>query len=139
QVVVHNRSRAVVDELAAQGATPATSPREVAQAADVVLTCLPTSEAVDEVYFGANGLFPHARVGQIFIDHSTVSPDQSRRCSAAATAAGAAFLDAPVSGGPAGAAAATLTIMVGGDEATFQRALPVLQAMGRNIHLVGPA
>lgn len=138
RVVIHNRSRAVVDELAAQGAVPAASPREVAQNADIVLTCLPTPESVDEVYFEEGGLIASARSGQILVDHSTVSPDQSRHCYQAAKAAGAAFLDAPVSGGPGGAIAGTLTIMVGGDAETLERARPVLEAMGKNIHLVGP-
>lgn len=139
EVVINNRSQGVVQELAAQGAIPAASARAVGEQADVVLTCLPTSETVDEIFFGADGLFGVARPGQILIDHSTVSPNQSRRCHAAAAAKGAAFLDAPVSGGPAGATAATLTIMVGGEAETLERARPVLAAMGKNIHLVGPA
>lgn len=138
-VVVHNRSRGVVDELVAQGATAARSAGEVGQAADVVMTCLPTSETVEETYFGSGGLFANARPGQIFMDHSTVSPNQSRRCHEAAKAKGAAFLDAPVSGGPAGATAGTLTIMIGGEAETVERARPVLEALGKNIHLVGAA
>jgi 3-hydroxyisobutyrate dehydrogenase/2-hydroxy-3-oxopropionate reductase len=137
EVVVHNRSRGVVDELAGQGAIPATSPGEVGQAAEIVMTCLPTTETVDEVFFGGAGLLAHARAGQVLIDHSTVSPNQSRRCYEAAKAAGASFLDAPVSGGPAGATAGTLTIMVGGERAAFDRAMPVFEAMGKNIHYLG--
>ncbi len=137
-LTVHNRSRAAVAELAAAGARPATTPAAVSHASDVVLTCLPTTASVEEVYFGPNGLSEAARPGQILVDHSTVSPTTSRQCAEAARRRGADFLDAPVSGGPAGAEAGTLTIMVGGDQATFDRALPVFQAMGKNIRLVGP-
>ncbi len=137
-VTVHNRSRAAVDELVAAGAHPATSPAEVSQASDVVLTCLTNTPSIDEVYFGPRGLIEAARPGQILVDHSTVSPTTSRQCAEGARAHGADFLDAPVSGGPAGAAAGTLTIMVGGAEETFERARPVFEAMGKNIRRVGP-
>ncbi|HUX86860.1 MAG TPA: NAD(P)-dependent oxidoreductase [Chloroflexota bacterium] len=137
-VTVHNRSRAVVDELAKAGARPATSPAEVARDSEIVLTCLSNTPSIEDVYFGANGLIEAVRPGQILVDHSTASPTTSKQCAEAARAGGADFLDAPVSGGPAGAQAATLTIMVGGEKATFERALPVFQAMGKNIRLVGP-
>ena len=137
-VTVHNRSRAAVDELAAVGARPATTPAEVSQASDVVLTCLTNTPSVEDVYFGRNGLIEAARPGQILVDHSTVSPTTSRQCAEGARKHGADFLDAPVSGGPAGAQAGTLTIMVGGEEATFDRARPVFEAMGKNIRRVGP-
>jgi 3-hydroxyisobutyrate dehydrogenase-like beta-hydroxyacid dehydrogenase len=137
-LTVHNRSRGAVDELAALGAHPASNSAEVAAASDIVLTCLTNTPSVEDVYFGANGLISAARPGQIFVDHSTVSPTTSKQCAAAATAKGASFLDAPVSGGQAGAEAATLTIMVGGDQTTFDRARPVFEAMGKNIRLVGP-
>ena len=137
-VTVHNRSRAVVDELAKAGARPATSPAEVARDSEIVLTCLTNTPSIEDVYFGANGLMEAVRPGQILVDHSTASPTTSKQCADAARARGADFLDAPVSGGPAGAQAATLTIMVGGESATFERALPVFQAMGKNIRLVGP-
>ncbi|HVB97128.1 MAG TPA: NAD(P)-dependent oxidoreductase [Chloroflexota bacterium] len=137
-VTVHNRSRAVVDELAKAGARPATSPAEVARDSEIVLTCLTNTPSIEDVYFGANGLMEAVRPGQILVDHSTASPTTSKQCADAARARGADFLDAPVSGGPAGAQAATLTIMVGGESATFERARPVFQAMGKNIRLVGP-
>jgi len=138
-VTIHNRSRAVVDQLAGEGARPAAAPAEVAAVADLVFTCLPTPASVEEVYFGADGLIGAARAGQILVDCSTVNPALSRRQYAAARERGAAFLDAPVSGGPAGAEAATLTIMVGGDGEALERARPVLEALGKNIHHVGPA
>ncbi len=134
---VHNRSRAVVDELAAMGAAPAFSPREVALEADVVLTCLPTPEAVEAVYLGPEGLVPATRPDQILIDHSTVSPTTSRKLFQAVREKGAHFLDAPISGGVPRAEAGTLTIMVGGDEGVFHRSMPVLQAMGDKVVLVG--
>ncbi len=137
-LTVHNRSRAAVDELTEAGARPASTPAEVARASDIVLTCLTNTPSVDDVYFGPNGLIGATRSGQILVDHSTVSPTTSRQCADAAREKGADFLDAPVSGGPAGAEAASLTIMVGGDQATFDRARPVFEAMGKNIRLVGP-
>ena len=139
EVTVHNRSRAVVDELGGQGANRATSPAQVAAAADIVMTCLPTPASVEEVYSGANGLLPAARTGQLFIDFSTVAVALSRSLAVGATAKGAAFLDAPVSGGPAGAQGGALTIMVGGEKAAFDQALPVFQALGKNIHHLGPS
>ena len=139
EVTVHNRSRGVVDELAKEGARPAGSPREVADASDFVLTCLPTPGTVEEVYLGDNGIAAGGRSGQVWIDHSTVSPATNAQCAEAARSRGAEFLDAPVSGGPGGAQAGTLTIMVGGDAATFAKAGPVFEAMGKNIkHCGGP-
>jgi 3-hydroxyisobutyrate dehydrogenase-like beta-hydroxyacid dehydrogenase len=137
EVTIHNRSRGVVDELAKEGAKPASSPREVAGASDFVLTCLPTPAIVEEVYLGEDGIAAGGRAGQLWIDHSTVSPATNSRCAEAAAAKGAAFLDAPVSGGPGGAQSATLTIMVGGEGEAFKRAMPVFEAMGKNIKHCG--
>lgn len=137
-LTVHSRSRPPVDELVQAGAQAATSPREVAQASEVVLTSLPNPTAVEEVYLGPAGLVAGAREGHIFLDTSTVSPATSRKVAQAAQAQGARFLDAPVSGGTAGAQAGTLTVMVGGDKAAFEEAMPVLKAIGQNIHHVGP-
>ena len=139
EVTVHNRSRGVVDELATEGATPADSPRAVAEASDFVLTCLPTPATVEEVYLGEDGVAAGGRAGQVWIDHSTVSPATNARCAEAAQRKGAAFLDAPVSGGPGGAQGGTLTIMVGGETETFEKAMPVFEAMGKNIKLCGAA
>jgi len=134
-VHVHNRSRGVVDELAKEGAKPANSAREVAERADVIMTALPTPDSVETVY---GELFGVARQGQIYIDHSTVSPGLNRKCSEELAKRGAAFLDAPVSGGPAGAQGGTLTVMVGGNQADFDRAMSVFQTFGKNIRLCGP-
>jgi len=139
EVIVHSRSRGPVDALVERGARAAASPAEVAQAAEIVLAALPTVGTVEQVFLGAGGLVESARPGQVLVDHSTVSPDLSRRIAEAARARGAAFLDAPVSGGPGGAEAGTLTVMVGGERAAFDQALPIFQAFGKNIHHVGPS
>jgi len=139
EVTIHNRSRGVVDELAQQGAHPASSPREVAVVSEIVLTALPTVETVEEVYLGQDGLIPSARRGTVLIDCSTVGPETTRRCYEAARGRDLGFLDGPMSGGPAGAASATLTFMIGGDADTFEQARPVFEALGKNIHHVGPS
>ncbi|HEV7665661.1 MAG TPA: NAD(P)-dependent oxidoreductase [Chloroflexota bacterium] len=134
-VHVFNRSRAAIEALLADGAQAASSAAEVAQKADIVLTALPTPDSVQSVYLEMAAV---ARSGQIYVDHSTVSPGLNRSCAEQLAARGAAFLDAPVSGGPAGAQAGSLTVMVGGDQTVFERALPVLQTFGKNIKLCGP-
>ena len=135
RVYAFNRSRPAVDALAKQGAQPAASAAEAAANGEVVLTALPTPQTVEEVY---RQLAVGARRGQIYADHSTVSPSLNRRCAELLAARGAQFLDAPVSGGPAGAQAGTLTVMVGGDKAAFDAAVRVFQAFGKNIRLCGP-
>src|SRR5438067_8005529 len=134
-VHVFSRSRGAVDELAAAGAKPANSAGEVAQRADIVMTALPTPDSVTEVY---SEMANNARQAQIYIDHSTVSPAQNRWCAEQLKGRGADFLDAPVSGGPAGAQGGTLTVMVGGEQRVFDQVLPALQAFGKNIRLCGP-
>jgi 3-hydroxyisobutyrate dehydrogenase-like beta-hydroxyacid dehydrogenase len=133
-VHVFNRSRGAIEALAKEGAKPADSAGQVAERAEVVVTALPTPESVAAVF---GEMASHARRGQIFIDHSTVSPGLNRWCAEQLRPTGADFLDAPVSGGPAGAQAGTLTIMVGGEQPVFERALPVLHAFGKNIRLCG--
>ena len=135
-VRVHNRSRAAVDALAAKGASAAASAGEVAANADVVLTALPTPDAVESVY---RELADKAREGMLFADHSTVSVEQSRATAELLAEKRCAFLDAPVSGGPMGAQSGTLTVMCGGEQAAFDRALPVFRAFGKNIRLCGGA
>jgi 3-hydroxyisobutyrate dehydrogenase-like beta-hydroxyacid dehydrogenase len=134
-VHVFNRSRPAIDALASEGAKPASSAGEVAERAEIVMTALPTPDSVETVF---TEMASKAHNGQIYIDHSTVSPGLNRHCAEQLKAKQADFLDAPVSGGPAGAQAGTLTVMVGGDQAVFDRALPVLQAFGKNIRLCGP-
>src|SRR6202049_4059262 len=123
EVSICNRSRsASVDSLADRGAVVRASPADLAANAEVILTALPTEDSVRDVYAQMSDV---AAAGQLYVDHSTVSINLNRWCADALTAKHAAFLDAPVSGGPAGAEAGTLTVMVGGDEQTFNRALPV--------------
>ncbi len=134
-VYVHNRSPEPERELVADGAKAPGSAAKVSDRAEVVLTALPTPDSVKEVY---EELGAAARPGQLFVDHSTVNLALNRHCAELLGAKGASFLDAPVSGGPAGAEAGSLTIMVGGERAVFERALPVFQAYGKNIRLCGP-
>jgi 3-hydroxyisobutyrate dehydrogenase-like beta-hydroxyacid dehydrogenase len=134
-VHVFNRSRGAMDALAKQGAQPAASAADAARRAEVILTALPTQETVEQVF---EELAASARSGQVYADHSTVSLATNRRCAERLLARGARFLDAPVSGGPAGAKAGTLTVMTGGEKGAFELALPVFQAFGKNIRLCGP-
>jgi 3-hydroxyisobutyrate dehydrogenase-like beta-hydroxyacid dehydrogenase len=135
-VAVCNRSEnAAVRALRDRGATVQASPTGIATGSEVVLTALPTEDSVRQVYAEMSEV---AATGQIYVDHSTVSPALNRDCAAGLATRGASFLDAPVSGGPAGAEAGTLTVMVGGDDATFKRALAVLEAFGSKIRLCGP-
>jgi len=136
-LTVHNRSRAAVEELVAQGAAEANSPAELARASEVVFTCLPNSPDVELVALGPQGIVEGLQPGAIYVDMSTISPVVTKRVAAAIAARGATMLDAPVSGGQIGAENATLSIMVGGEEAAFQKVLPLLQAMGRNIVYIG--
>jgi 2-hydroxy-3-oxopropionate reductase len=136
-LVVHNRSRAPVERLVAAGAAAAGGPREVAERADVVITMLPDSPDVETVVLGPGGVAEGLVAGQLLIDMSTVAPATARRLAEAAAARGAAALDAPVSGGQAGAEQGTLSIMVGGDETAFERALPILQVLGSNVVRIG--
>lgn len=137
-LVVHNRSRGAVDELAAAGAKPAGSPREVAGQCEVLITMLPNSPDVEAVALGPDGIIEGARPGLIYADMSTISPLVSQKVGRALEARGVRMLDAPVSGGEKGAVEGTLSIMVGGDRAVFDQVLPVFQAMGRTITYLGP-
>jgi 2-hydroxy-3-oxopropionate reductase len=137
-LVVHNRSRAVVDELGREGAKVATSPREVAAQSNVLITMLPNSPDVEEVALGKNGIIEGARAGLLYADMSTISPIVSQKVGAALAAKGVKMVDAPVSGGEKGAIDAALSIMVGGDKAVFDALLPIFQVMGKTITLLGP-
>jgi 3-hydroxyisobutyrate dehydrogenase/2-hydroxy-3-oxopropionate reductase len=134
-VHVHNRSRPAVDELVADGAKDAGSAAGVAERAEVILTALPTPDTVEHIY---KEVAAAARPEQIFVDHSTVSLGLNRSCAELLAKKHAHFLDAPVSGGPGGAQAGTLTVMVGGEQAVYDRAVPVFQSFGKNIRLCGP-
>ena len=138
-LVVHNRSRAAVDELVAEGATAAWTPAEVARQVDIVITNLPDSPDVEQIALGADGIIEGAHEGLIFIDNSTIKPATARKIATALAEKGVFALDAPVSGGDIGAINGTLTIMLGGEESALNKALPVLEAMGKSITLVGDA
>ncbi len=138
-LTVHDVDRRAVDELVAEGATAGTSPRQVAAETDVLITMLPDSPQVSEVYAGPDGAFEALRPGWLAIDMSSIAPATARDLAARAAAGGAEMLDAPVSGGDKGAIAGTLSIMVGGSGEGFARALPILEAMGKTIVHVGPA
>lgn len=138
-LTIHNRSRGPVDELAAEGATPATTPKEVAEQVDVVITCLPDSPDVEQVTLGNNGIIQGGRPGLTVIDMSTIAPGVAVRIADELAERDIHWLDAPVSGGDVGAQQGTLAIMVGGDEAVFQDCLDLFQAMGQKIvHVGGP-
>jgi len=123
---------------AAAGMTAAASAAEAVAGADVVVSMLPSSPHVEVAYAGDGGVLAAARRGTLCVDMSTIDPAVSRRMAAAAAERGLRFVDAPVSGGVPRAVEGTLAIMVGGAEADFRDALPVLQAMGANIFHVGP-
>ena len=137
EVQVSSRSQGPIDQAVAAGAVAADSIAELAQWTDLVCTCLPMPADVEAVYLGEQGLVAGATAGTILMDHSTVGPETNRKIAALAQNKQVEFLDAPVSGGPAGAQAATLAIMVGGSEATYEQALPVLNAMGKTIVRMG--
>ncbi len=136
-LVVHNRSRAIVDQFASEGATPASSPREVAEQSDFVFTNLPDSPDVELVALGPGGIIEGAHEGLIFIDNSTIKPEIARKIAERLAKAGVMALDAPVSGGDIGARAGTLSVMVGGPQEAFDRTLPLFEAMGKTITRVG--
>ena len=137
-LTVHNRSRAAVDELASEGAQVADSPATLASSCDVVITMLPDTPDVEAVLLGPTGVFAHARPGSLVIDMSTISPDVARSLGDEAKSRGLRFLDAPVSGGEAGARNGMLSIMVGGPLEDVDDARPVFEALGSTMARVGP-
>jgi 2-hydroxy-3-oxopropionate reductase len=136
-LVVHNRSRGAVQELAAQGAIAANSPREVAAQVDVIFTNLPDTPDVETVVLGENGIIAGAHEGLVYIDNSTIKPAAARRIAEKLAEKKVLALDAPVSGGDIGARNGTLTVMVGGDASALEKAMPVLMAMGKTVTHVG--
>jgi 3-hydroxyisobutyrate dehydrogenase len=132
-------ARGPVEALVAKGGRAAGSVAEAASAGEILITMLPAGPQVRSVYLGAAGVLAHARHGSLLIDCSTIDVETARAVAAAAKEARFDMLDAPVSGGVAGAEAASLTFMVGGEADVFARAQPVLAAMGRTIVHAGPA
>ena len=136
-VTVWNRSRPGIEYAVSFGATEAGSAREVAERSDVVVTMVKHGGDTAEVALGRNGLLEGAKPGMVLVDHSTIAPSEARDISAKLAEGGVLMLDAPVSGSTMKAEAGTLSIMVGGPKKAFDRALPVMQAMGTNIVHVG--
>jgi 3-hydroxyisobutyrate dehydrogenase len=135
-------SRSACDQAAAAGLAIASSAADAVADAEVVISMLPASRHVEGLYLGnggENGLLQSIRKGSLIIDCSTIAPASSRKVALAAAAQGFAMLDAPVSGGTAGAAAATLTFMIGGEADAVERARPLLEAMGKNLFHAGGA
>ena len=137
ELVVYNRSRASVEELAGKGAVAAGSPKGVAEECDTVITMLPDSPQVEEVVIGENGIFEGITEGTLLVDMSTISPVVTEELAQKARQLGASMLDAPVSGGEPGAEAGTLSIMVGGNKEDFERAKPLFDVMGKTVVHVG--
>ncbi len=132
-LTVHNRTRAKADPLVSRGAAFADTPADAARAADVVFVCVSDTPDVRVVLLGERGVIEAARPGMIVVDHSTISPSATIEMAAALGERGVTLLDAPVSGGDVGARNGTLSIMVGGDQAAFERVRPLLATMGKTI------
>lgn len=136
-LTVYNRSDGPVEELVAAGATAAASPQAVAANADVVVTIVTDTPDVQQVLLGENGVIHTIAQDAVVIDMSTISPTATREIVRSIQEKGASMLDAPVSGGEGGAIAGALSIMVGGEEAVFNRCLPIFETLGKNIVHVG--
>jgi len=139
QLSVFDLVSSAVDKLAKQGARAASSAADAVSGAKVVISMLPASRHVEGLYLGDAGLLSVIASGCLLLECSTIAPEAARKVHQAAVACGIEMLDAPVSGGTAGAAAGTLTFMVGGAAATLARAQPILAGMGKNIFHAGPA
>ncbi|MDD2160674.1 3-hydroxyisobutyrate dehydrogenase [Pseudomonas sp. MIL19] len=131
--------QAAVEDLAKDGALPASSALEAVQNADVVVSMLPASRHVEGLYLGDSGLLAALKPGSLVLECSTIAPESARKVHQAAQARCIELLDAPVSGGTAGAAAGTLTFMIGGAAETLEKARSIFDAMGKNIFHAGPA
>jgi 2-hydroxy-3-oxopropionate reductase len=138
-VVGYSRTRERVSDRTGDGVTVADSLEALVQSSDVVISMLPDSPDVESVVLGEHGVLAHATAGLLYIDMSTIRPDVAQRIEANAASRGIDALDAPVSGGEAGAIEGTLSIMVGGSLSAFNRARPLFAAMGRTVVHVGPA
>src|SRR5512134_1314667 len=133
---LHSRS-GVPQELTAAGGKACASAKEVAQKADIIITMVPDTPDVEKVLFGPNGVAAGLSAGKTVVDMSSISPIETKAFAKKINALGGDYLDAPVSGGEVGAKNATLSIMVGGDEAVFAKVKPLFELMGKNITLVG--
>jgi 3-hydroxyisobutyrate dehydrogenase len=138
-LTVWNRSQPAIEELVRDGASPGSSPEDVAHQSDVIITIVTDSPDVEKVALGPKGIIEGGRPGLVHIDMSTISPAVTRRIASRLAEKGVEMLDAPVSGGDTGAQAGTLSIMVGGKEETFQRCRPIFEVLGRTIVHCGPS
>jgi 2-hydroxy-3-oxopropionate reductase len=129
--------KAVPEALVAEGGVVCATPQEVAEKAEFIITIVPDTPHVEEVLFGKSGVAGGLSAGKVVIDMSSISPMATKEFAKRIEETGAAYLDAPVSGGEVGAINAALTIMVGGSEETFAKAKPLFECMGKNITLVG--
>jgi len=136
---VYNRTKSKTDELVAAGANWCDTPGSASAEADIIITIVGFPKDVEEVYLGEDGILANAKSGSLFIDMTTSSPALAKKIAEAAQGKGIGSLDAPVSGGDLGAKEARLSIMVGGSQEDFDRALPAFEIMGKNIQLQGPA
>jgi len=136
-LVVQNRHQEITDEFLVAGARAGTRARDIAASCDVVITMLPGPTQVEAVLVGPGGIIEGAHAGLVVIDMSTITPVVASTLAARLAEYGITLLDAPVSGGDVGAMAGTLSIMVGGDEETFKRCMPIFQALGKTIVHVG--
>ena len=127
------------EELVKEGATPFSSNKAIAEASDVVITMLPDSPEVEAVVLGKDGVLEGVRTGALFIDMSTIAPSTAVKINQSMAEKGVEALDAPVSGGQVGAETGTVSIMVGGSEEAFQRALPLFKVLGKNMVRIGNA
>jgi 3-hydroxyisobutyrate dehydrogenase len=138
-IAAFDMSKPAVDRIVAAGGESAASANAAATDAEAIVTMLPAGQHVRQVYLGDQGLLKAAKPGTLIIDSSTIDVATARDVHAAAKSARIDFLDAPVSGGVGGATGGTLTFMVGGEDAAFQRAKPILEKMGKNIFHAGGA
>lgn len=138
-LTVYNRTKSKTDKLVAKGATWASNPKAVAEQSDVIFSMVGYPQDVETIYFDDDGIFVGVKPGSIVVDMTTSTPTLAKRIAEAAPAHHVTALDAPVSGGDIGAQNATLTIMVGGDQATFDKVLPLFNQVGKSVHRFGEA
>ncbi|MFC6254295.1 NAD(P)-dependent oxidoreductase [Secundilactobacillus hailunensis] len=139
ELVVYNRTKAKTDALVAKGATWVDTPAQVAQQTDVIFSMVGYPTDVESIYFDDQGIFSTLTAGKTVVDMTTSTPTLAEKIAAKAQALNAHALDAPVSGGDVGAKNATLTIMVGGDQATYDAVKPLFELVGQKVHLFGSA
>lgn len=137
-LTISTRTKAKTNDLIAAGAIWADTPAQVAQASDILITCLPDTPDVQQILLGDKGVIQGANPGLICVDTSTISPSATKKMGAQLADKGITLMDAPISGGQIGAIEAKLSIMIGGDKETFTKVLPVMEVMGKAVTLCGP-